>query len=166
MKYVVMSDTHDNMQSLDKALEIIESKNIVNCFHLGDFCAPGTIRKLTTNKNLKWTCVWGNVDGAKAKILLEQKENKNFDISDEHFREIEINEFKIFLVHFQMLAKHAALTGKYKAVFYGDTHLKTVEILRNGTLLANPGEVCGIKTGGGSIGVWDSESNDFELIDL
>ena len=78
------------------------------------------------HKDLKWTCVWGNVDGAKAKIILEQKDNHNFDIVDECFREVETDGTKIFLVHFPLLGLLAAKSGNYRAVFYGDNHTKKI----------------------------------------
>ena len=166
MKYAVISDSHDHFYNLEQAVKIIKERGIKTCFHLGDFCAPGFIRAMVAHKELKWVCVWGNVDGAKAQAVLEQKGNPNFDIAAESFRELEIEGGKIFLVHFPMLAGHAALTRNYKAVFYGDNHQAKVEKLENGTLLANPGELSGMATKKPSFGIWDSEANDMELVYL
>ncbi len=166
MKYAVISDSHDHFYNLEQAVKIIKERGIKTCFHLGDFCAPGFVRAMTAHKEITWICVWGNVDGAKAKIVLEQRENKNFDIAEESFRELELPDGKIFLVHFPVLAKHAALTSSYKAVFYGDNHKAKVEKLENGTLLANPGELSGMATGKPSFGIWDSEANEMELVYL
>ncbi len=166
MKYAVISDSHDHFYNLEQAVKIIKERGIANCFHLGDFCAPGFIRAMVAHKEFKWICVWGNVDGAKAQIVLEQKSNPNFDIASESFREIEIDGSKIFLVHFPKLAQHAASSGNYRAVFYGDNHEAKAEKLGNGVLLANPGELSGMKTGKPGFGVWDSERNEMELIYL
>lgn len=166
MKYAVISDSHDHFYNFEQAVKIIKEREITDCFHLGDFCAPGFIRAMAAHKDLKWTCVWGNVDGARAQAVLEQKNNPNFDIAPESFRELEIEGGKVFLVHFPILANHAALTGNYKAVFYGDNHKAKVEKLDNGTLLANPGELSGMATGKPGFGVWDSEINEMELIYL
>ena len=166
MKYAVMSDSHDNFYNLEQVLEIIKRHKINHCIHLGDFCAPGFIMAMVAHKDLRWTCVWGNVDGAKAKILLEQKDNLNFNITDESFREFEVDGSKVFLVHFPILAELAAKSGEYRAVFYGDDHTKKVEKLSNGTLLANPGELAGFKSGQPSFGIWDSETKEMEIINL
>lgn len=165
MKYGVISDTHDHFYNLERAVELIKEQGITTCFHLGDFCAPGLIRAMVAHRDINWICVWGNVDGAKAKILLEQKSAPKFDISDEHFREVEIDGSKIFLVHFPLLAQHAAQTGNYKAVFYGDNHTKNQEKIGE-TLLANPGALAGSAKENPSFGIWDSETNEFEIIDL
>ncbi|MEX2033388.1 MAG: YfcE family phosphodiesterase [Candidatus Colwellbacteria bacterium] len=166
MKYAVFSDSHDNFYNLEQAIKLVKERNITTVFHLGDFCAPGAVRTMTAHKDLKWICVWGNNEGAKAQIVLEQKNNPNFDVANESFRELEIEGKKIFLVHFPELARHAALTGEYQAVFYGHDHQKKVEKLENGTLLANPGELAGFATGQPSFGIWDAKTNEFEIVDL
>src|SRR3989344_2426426 len=166
MKYAVISDSHDHFYNLEQAVKIIKERGITTCFHLGDYCAPGFIRAMVAHKNINWICVWGNVDGAKAKIILEQKNTPNFDIAEEHFREVETDGKKIFLVHFPDLARHAAKSGEYAAVFYGDNHEKYAEKLDNGALLANPGELAGFATGRPSFGIWDSDTNEFEIVDL
>ncbi len=121
---------------------------------------------MVAHRELKWICVWGNNDGAKAQIVLEQKNNSDFDISAETFKGLELEGKKLFLVHFPELAMHAALTGNYNTVFYGHDHQAKVEKLDNGTLLANPGELSGMATGKPSFGIWDSEQNEMELIYL
>lgn len=166
MKYAVLSDSHDNLYNLEQAMKLIKAQGITTCFHLGDFCAPPFVRAMLMYKEIKWICVWGNVDGAKAKMLLEHKNNPNFDISDEAFRELGLPEGKIFLVHFPLLAQNAAKSGDYKAVFYGDNHKKEVEKLDNGTLLANPGEIAGTATGQPSFGIWDSQTNEMAIVEL
>jgi len=54
----------------------------------------------------------------------------------------------------------------YRAAFYGDNHAKKVEKLKNGTLLANPGELAGFASGQPSFGVWDSNTNFKRFFDL
>lgn len=165
MKIAVISDTHDHFYNLNSALEIIKNKKIDICFHLGDFCAPGFVREMFKDNNIKWYCVWGNVDGAKAKILLEQKDNIKFDISEESFREILIEKRKIFLTHFPLLAKHAAQSSEYDAVFYGDNHTQKIE-KKGKTLVVNPGELSGFKTNKPGFAIWDTDKNDIETISL
>ncbi len=166
MEIGVIADTHDNYYNTAQAVKLIAQRNITTCIHLGDFCAPGFIRRLLGLADLSWVCVWGNIDGAKAKILLEQAGNPKFDIQEEAFREYEFDGVKTFLTHYPLLAKIAAKSGDYKAVFYGDNHIKFNEVQPNGTLLANPGEIAGFKTGFPSFGIWETTANTFEIIDL
>ena len=41
MIIAIMSDSHDNIWNLRKALEIIKKKNAQMIIHCGDFIAPG-----------------------------------------------------------------------------------------------------------------------------
>ncbi len=166
MKYAVMSDTHDNLYNFEKAVEKIKAEHIETCFHLGDFCAPSMFRAMAAHKDLDWICVWGNVDGAKAKIILDFSTEGNINLTDESFREFDVPEGKVFLAHFPLLSENAAKSGKYIAAFYGDNHTKKVEKIKDQVLLANPGELTGTATGQPSFGIWDSAKNDFEIIDL
>ncbi|MFA6446613.1 MAG: metallophosphoesterase family protein, partial [Candidatus Paceibacterota bacterium] len=102
----------------------------------------------------------------KALTILRNKDAKNVDFAPESHRELDLPEGKVFLSHFPILAQNAAKSGEYKACFYGDDHMKYQTILSNGTLLANPGEIAGTRTGQPSFGIWDADSNTFEIIDL
>lgn len=166
MQFAVFSDSHDNFYNLEQAMSTVAERGITEGIHLGDFCAPGFVRAMTAYEQMRWTCVWGNVDGAKTKILLENKDNERFGIGEESFREFDTPDGKIFLTHFPLLARNAAETGKYRAAFYGDNHTKHAEVLENKSLLANPGELAGFKTGQPSFGIWDSATNKFEHVDL
>lgn len=166
MQYAVLSDSHDHFYNLDQAVKMIKERGIATCFHLGDFCAPPFIRAMVNHAEINWICVWGNVDADKARVLLEHRDTPNLDFAEYNFREYETDSGKIFLTHFPLLGQIAAKSGLYRAVFYGDNHQKFAKQLDNGTLLANPGELAGFATGQPSFGIWDSDTNDFEIIDL
>ncbi|MCD6367826.1 MAG: metallophosphoesterase family protein, partial [Candidatus Aenigmarchaeota archaeon] len=74
---------------------------------------------------------------------------------------IEIEGRKLIFVHDPIFAKGMASLNLYDAVFYGHTHEAKVEKLGN-TLLANPGEVMGLK-GKITFGVYDVESNKIDI---
>jgi putative phosphoesterase len=162
MRYGVISDSHDHFYNLDRAIEVLIKESIEAAFHLGDFCQADVI--LTLGKtDIQWYVVWGNVDGAKSKAFL--KKPPNVDLPAESFRELNLDEGDVFLTHFPLLARHAAKSGEYRAVFYGHDHTAHSEMV-NDTLLANPGEIAGLKTSRPSLGIWDSEDNSFEVIEL
>lgn len=165
MKYGIVSDSHDNYYNLTKAVEEMRQRGITVGFHLGDICAPPMI-DILAKTSIHWYFIWGNCDGARSLMLLRNKNATNLDFAPESHRELELPEGKIFLAHFPILAENAASSGKYKAAFYGDNHQKKVETLPNGTLLANPGEIAGTKTGQPSFGIWNPDDNSFEIVDL
>lgn len=161
MKYLVISDSHDNKYNTDQAVAYARSQGITQGFHLGDIVAAFVVRDCMVGKGIAWQCVFGNNDGGVEGLRSLCYEHDDFDISGE-WREIDIDGAKIYLTHYPDLARNAALTGKYQAVFYGHDHLKHQEQVGD-TLLANPGELCGLRTGMASFGVWDSTTNEFVI---
>ena len=64
MKIAVISDSHDHIDNLRKAIKIIKTENIDYTIHCGDFCAPFIIKELSTLEHEVFG-VFGNVDGDK-----------------------------------------------------------------------------------------------------
>lgn len=162
MKYVVLSDSHDNQHNTRQAVVQAKAFGITHGFHLGDVCAPGIPMQILIPSGIQWECVFGNNDGEVEKLTALSHEHDNFSIRGA-WRELEVDGHMIYITHYPDLARNAAETGKYKAVFYGHDHLKYQEIIKE-TLLANPGELCGLRTGEATFGVWDSETNTFETV--
>ena len=165
MYYGVISDSHDNFDNLNYAINVLKERKILTCFHLGDFCAPTIVSTMLNDNKITWICVWGNVDGAKVKIMQDHCGNERFNIVSESFREFETPEGKVFLTHYPLLARIAAKSGMYIAAFYGHTHIKHIEYI-NGALLANPGEIVGFKTKKPTFGIWNSKTNKIEVIPI
>lgn len=75
MKVVVISDIHDNIWNLEKALKIIKKRGIDTGIFCGDYCASTSFKMATERFKVAY-CVWGNVDGEKVgitKALYEAK---------------------------------------------------------------------------------------------
>lgn len=164
MRVAIISDIHDNIWNLEKALKIIEKEGIDPAIFCGDYCAPPTF-KLATEKFKKAYCVWGNVDGEKFKITKEVYENglKHIELFGD-FSELEIEGKKVAVIHHPAIAKGLANSEFYDAVFFGHSHEAYVEKIGK-TLLANPGEVMG-KNGKPSFGIWDSTKNEIVIVEI
>jgi len=162
MNIAVISDIHDNIWNLDKALKIIEKRNIKTAIFCGDYCAPTTF-KLIVGRFSKTYCIWGNVDGEKYAIMkfLMDERIENIEMLGD-FGEIEIDNLKVAVIHKPEIAKGLAHSGLYDAVFHGHNHTASKEMVGK-TLLANPGEVMG-SDGKPSFGIWDTKKNDIEII--
>lgn len=167
MKIAVFSDTHDHISNTARAVDIAKELGITEGLHLGDFTSPPTIQ-LLAKSGLTWTCVWGNCDGDKLLPYRRTETLGTMDFADEDFREHEIDGRKLFLTHYPQVARIAALSGEFDAVFHGHNHEAKVETVKanNGkdVLLANPGELCAIKTGKASFGLYEPETNSFEIV--
>ncbi len=171
MNIAVFSDSHDNMENISKALELVKARGIIHGFHLGDFCAPPALQ-LLADSGVTWQCVWGNNDGDKLLGYMVTQSKGTLDFVSTDFRELEIEGRKLFLTHYPQIGRIATLSGQYDAVFHGHNHLAQQEVITNqngpihNCLLANPGEVTGYRYGAPSFGIYTSENNSFEHISL
>jgi putative phosphoesterase len=169
MLIALFSDSHDNLMNIQAALREIIRRGITLGLHLGDICGPEAL-ELLANSGLDWKCVWGNMDLDRASGYTAIKQCPAINIPPEDFREVFIANRVLFLTHFPDLARIAALSGKYDAVFHGHTHhmfqdaIFHIGQLKKETLLANPGELCGTRFGIPSFGIYDTERNTFTIV--
>ncbi|MEO0414361.1 MAG: metallophosphoesterase family protein, partial [Verrucomicrobiota bacterium] len=78
--------------------------------------------------------------------------------------ELDIGERRVALNHYPEISRPLAESGAYDAVFSGHDHQRYSETI-GATLWANPGEIMG-RFGVVSYGIWDSESNKFEHVEV
>ncbi len=167
MKVAVLSDSHDDMGNLTWALSKAHALGAQKVFHLGDIVSPFMYVSVMSKFEEyfdEFVLVFGNNDGDKTQWIKLAQENEKLNMAPGDFREFEIDGEKVFLTHYPEIAELAALSGKYKAVFHGHTHLKRKEYLKD-SLLANPGELLGRRTGSTSFAIWESKDNSFEFYD-
>jgi putative phosphoesterase len=159
----VFSDSHDHLPRLDTALTMAQARGIKRGFHLGDFCAPFSVERLARS-GLDWQCVWGNNDGDKLGAY-HAAADSGVDLEKTDFREVKIDGRHVFLTHYPQIARLAALSGGYDACFFGHNHKLSQEIVGE-TLLANPGEILGWRSGHASFGVWETKTNQLVHVDI
>ena len=166
MKVAIISDVHDNAHNLVLALEKINNYgDIKKILFLGDF-AGAAISALLCSSPIPVFAIWGNNDGDKSLITkFSLKEDSNMEVSFETYDILEIDDKKIFMSHFPMLAKSMAKSGDFDAVFYGHNHLKNKEMIGK-CLVLNPGEIGAYKTGLATFAIYDTKTNDAEIIEI
>ena len=165
MLFGVVSDSHDHNDNMRKALQEMQGMGIKTVLHLGDICAPTLYFDVLKNfeDNMRFVMVFGNNDGEKIMWTKLSMENAAIDLADGDFRELELAGKKVFMTHYPKIAELAAKSGNYDTVFYGHDH-KAYSEKEGNCLLANPGEIMGLKYGRPSYGIWDSEKNSFEIV--
>ncbi len=142
MKIAIISDTHDNVPNLEKALSWINKQGISLIIHCGDLCAPAILTKvLTPNFKGQIHLVHGNVGDPD---LLEEKA-QDFPNVTVHGQtgKLALENKQIAFTHFPDKAKELAKTEKYDLVFYGHTHKPWEEKIGK-TKLVNPGTLAGM----------------------
>ena len=159
MKIALMSDSHDNMDALYKAVEYCNREKVDHVLHAGDLVAPFVSRAL---KKLQapLTIVYGNNDGERLGLNAMFK-GMIFDPP----HEITIDNRKVLMLHAPIVLDDLRNSGKYDLVLYG--HIHEIEISEtNNTLVVNPGEVCGWLTGKSTMAIWDTKTNKATLVEL
>ena len=168
MKIGVISDTHDNLKSIQKAFEIFKENNVGLTIHCGDWISPFTFRFIIEqikNTNIPLKGLLGNNPGDREKtekVLSES--NAPLELFFDDAIELEIEGKKIAICHGDDPSILAALTTseKYDAVFTGHSHKVRNEKINN-VLVLNPGTTCfaiGTEiTDTASIAIYDTDSN-------
>jgi hypothetical protein len=165
MKIAIISDIHDNAHNLVQALELIYKSDAEKIIFLGDFVGAA-IANLLVSSEIPVFAIWGNNDGDRALITkFSLGEKSNLEVGFDIFDTFEIDGKKLFLTHYPFIAKSMAKSGDFDAVFYGHNHLKHKERIGN-CLLLNPGEVGAYKTGEPTLAMYDTQTNDAEILKI
>jgi len=165
MKIAVISDIHENFHNLILSLEDMNAKGVEKILCLGDLMNAG-IAKILAAQEIPTYMIWGNNDGEKVDIMITSfREDSNLDVSLNTYDFLDIDGRLIFISHYNDLAAPMAQSGLYDAVFYGHNHLQKKETVNN-TLVVNPGELCAQKTGNCTYAIYNTETNDAEIITL
>lgn len=161
----LMSDTHDNLPQVDKAVRRLNEENVELVLHAGDYVAPFVIPRF---KDLKARLigVFGNNDGDHELLKLRFKENKRLEIRG-NFAYVEADRLKIALLHGTDRELLEALIEResFDVVVHGHTHLKGVH-KKGRTLVVNPGEVCGYLTGKSTVSLLDTVKRRAKTVKL
>ncbi|MGI9546315.1 MAG: YfcE family phosphodiesterase [Flavobacteriaceae bacterium] len=145
MKISILSDIHDNIWNLKKALSIKELQDTEAMLFCGDLCAPFIIKLLGQGYSKPIHIVLGNNDGDVAAIIANATNFPNVHLHGEYFRG-EFGGLTIAMNHYPDNARKLAENGSYDVVCYGHNHTLAEEKVGN-TLLINPGPVMGFHGG-------------------
>ncbi len=141
MKLAIMSDSHDNIWNLERALSMIGKEKADLIIHCGDFVAPFMLKELEKAR-IPVYGVLGNNDGSGfllAKTAFsELKGITLFEITGH----LDLEGFSLAFTHQRIVAEGLAATGRYDLVCYGHSHIHRLETVGK-TLLLNPGEIMG-----------------------
>ena len=155
----IMSDTHDNMPQIKKAVDFFNERNVEHVIHAGDFTSPFTFRIL---KDLKcnFTGIFGNNDGDKL-LLHHMSEGRIFNQP----HTLELGGKKIVVIHEHHVADALADSGHYDLVIYGHTHKPEVKKAR-ATFVVNPGEAGSWLYGKSTVAIMNLSDMTAEIIAL
>ena len=163
MKILIVSDSHDNVPNIEKALAWAKGKGINTLIHAGDLSAPG-VMKNSIAPNFEGTIyiICGSVcDRTLLKEVCASFPKVKY-IGDEG--SFTVADKKVFLTHYPEIAEKAFSTRGYDLVIHGHTHKSYIK--KEGTeILLNPGTLGGLYNIA-TFAVYDSELCEAEIIEL
>jgi len=160
-----ISDTHDNLPQIEKAVKYLNDKKVGLVLHAGDYVAGFVIPKFS-QLNCKFIGVFGNNDGDHELLKRRFSETTNCTLHDQ-FASLEIEGFRIALLHGEEaeLLNSIVNCGYFKAVVHGHSHNKSIE-MKGKTLVINPGELCGYLTGKPTVALLDTVKQEAKIVEL
>lgn len=160
----IISDSHDNMDAIRRAVEFFNKNEVKAVLHAGDLVSPFTA-KAFKDLNSKLYFVFGNNDGDK--LMLTKKYEEIGAVSCGEFGDLTIDSLHIALLHGkeEEIVKAIARSGNFDVVIRGHTHdpgVKNVE----GTLVINPGECAGVLTGRSTVATLEISNLNVEITEI
>lgn len=157
----IMSDSHDNLDAIQRAVAHFTDRNCQLVVHAGDFVAPFAAKELSF-LGCPVKAVFGNCDGEK--IGLEKVLETFGEIRKEPFS-FQYRGRRFLLTHTHFANMKYVRSGKYDIIIYGHTHKPEIRKVRD-SLLINPGETGGWLTGKSSIAFLELKTLEAEIIFL
>lgn len=161
----LISDTHDHLPMVEKAIKRLNEEKVGLVLHAGDYVAPFVIPKFK-DLQAKLIGVFGNNDGDHELLKKRFSENKNLEIRGS-FAAVKVDNLKIVLLHGseEELLKALIESESFDVIVHG--HMHKADVYRKGkTLIVNPGEVCGYLTGKSTMALLDTVKREARLIEL
>lgn len=159
-----IADTHDNLPMIRRAVDQLNRAKVSLVLHAGDIISPFVPRSFIDLK-APMIAIYGNNDAEKETL------RKRFaEIGKEvrgSFAQVEAGRMRIAITHGDELDLLSSLIGSqyYHLIVCGHTH-EAKSYVSGGTLIVNPGEVCGYLSGQATIATVDTESRRVETLRL
>jgi|SRR3989338_1423071 len=156
MKFLIISDIHDNLVNLEKCLNWGRGQFIKEAICCGDMVNSETLAYLAGNLKTIYL-VRGNLE------IYNEAEVKKYENINylNRFGVFELDGKSIGLCHEPWYIKSVLDKKPCSIVFYGHTHEPWIAE-KNGVTTANPGTLGGVFTKA-TFAVWDSLSGELEL---
>jgi len=157
----IMSDSHDNMDAIRKAVEAFNEAEVELVIHAGDMISPFTAKEIK-KLNCEFKAIFGNNDGERDGL----RKFFNGICYHDDFQGLEIKGKKFAVIHGtnEDVVDALVKSGKYNVVIRGHTH--KLEVKEGKCMMINPGETCGYLSGLQTILLLDPDDLSYETIFL
>ncbi|MCH8487989.1 MAG: metallophosphoesterase [Candidatus Cyclonatronum sp.] len=161
MKIGLISDTHDHLPHIRKAMSLFRLQGVSTLLHAGDFCSPFAVPEL---EGFELHAVFGNNDGDAYRILMKME-----GIAAEHhaeFADLTFGGRRIALYHGTQEGITEALVKcrLYDLVVSGHTHSPHIKT-EGKTMWVNPGSAHGFGERA-TVAVYDTDAHEAVIAEL
>lgn len=163
MKIGIISDTHDRLDAVEKAVDLFNTVGVEVVLHAGDLVSPFVVPRLARLK-ARLYYVWGNNDGDK---LLVSKRMAELGMEPPaEMALLNIAGKRIALLHgtSEPIVEALAKSAQFDVIVRGHTH--KAEIIRGDCLIINPGEACGYLTGRKTVAILETDSMEAQILEI
>ncbi|GMR11680.1 MAG: MJ0936 family phosphodiesterase [Anaerolineae bacterium] len=163
MKLGVLSDTHDEVNNFEIALEAYRQQGITQVIHCGDMTTAGAAKSL---EGFEVIYVDGNMDQGLAEIYRTLRDLNPHSVVLPTY-EGEIGGVSIGVTHGDNENELRRLvdSGKHHYVFHGHTHRRRDET-QGSTRIFNPGALGGLQFESWSYSIVDLDTGEATIIEL
>ncbi|MFC1487419.1 metallophosphoesterase [Thermoproteota archaeon] len=160
----LISDTHDCLFLIDKAIKQLNELNVELVLHAGDYISP-FVSSSFKQLDAPLIGVFGNNDGDRT-LLKKKFAEFGADIRG-RFAFVVIDGLRIALLHGDdtELIRSLLELESHDVLVNGHTHVSK-SYRRGRTLVINPGEACGLLSGKPTIAILNTETLDVKTISL
>lgn len=162
MRIAIISDTHDHIWNLQKAMPTLVKTDVV--LHCGDLCSPFVVKQLGDGLGeIPVHVVWGNNDGDKRALDAMARKAGNIQIHGD-FASLEFEGVKIAMNHYPEIGQALAGSNEFDLVCYGHDHIAYEEKIGESYLL-NPGEIMGLN-GKSTFAIFSTVNKTIEWVEI
>ncbi len=160
MRIGIMSDTHDDMRALERALDILEAEGVDLLLHCGDLCSPDVMEALTA---FDAYVARGNMDRHSALQATARETVGAGRFADRHALTLNGASAALMHGHREDELRRLIHSGEHAYVFHGHTHRRRDQ--RFGpTRVVNPGALGGVRWQRRSFCILDVGADEAEFI--
>ncbi len=159
----VISDTHDHLANIRKAVSLFSTRGAEVILHGGDFCSPFTLPefKPLTDAGVKMHAIFGNNDGDR---MMLARRGEGFCTFRDGTYVLSLGGKRIVLLHYPDVAEDLFKAGTFDLVIYGHNHQARIEGAAR--KLLNPGTCSGYLTDKATVALVDTSDMATEIVTL
>lgn len=162
MKIAILSDIHDNLDALARALDAAKGCEALIC--CGDLNSPFVVKALGSGFSGPQHIVFGNNDADRFRITTIARDFSHINLHGEYV-ELELGGLSFSVNHFDNIGRALAAGGQFDVVCFGHNHRH--EVAQNSfTTLINPGEIYGRLSGESTFVIFETATREASLITL